>query len=71
MTSLEGWGSAIELRPRVPVEGVPAPGEHRQRTGFTASRPNRPWMTRQGSAWALTSGYGLDLVALTVAVGTT
>ena len=26
MTSLEGWGSAIELRPRVPVEGVSATG---------------------------------------------
>ena len=41
MTSLEGWGSAIELRPRVPVEGcvrhrvsidsVPVP-RHRGRT---------------------------------------
>ena len=26
MTSLEGWGSAIELRPRVPVGGVPSTG---------------------------------------------
>jgi hypothetical protein len=26
MTSLEGWGSAIELRPRVPVEGVSGTG---------------------------------------------
>jgi hypothetical protein len=26
MTSLEGWGSAIELRPRVPVGGVPGTG---------------------------------------------
>ena len=71
MTSLEGWGSAIELRPRVPVGGVPAPGEHRQRTGFTASRPNRPRMTGQGSVWALASGYGLDLAAMTVAVHAT
>ncbi len=26
MTSLEGWGSAIELRPRVPVESVSGTG---------------------------------------------
>jgi hypothetical protein len=26
MTSLEGWGSAIELRPRVPVGGMPSTG---------------------------------------------
>jgi hypothetical protein len=41
MTSLEGWGSAIELRPRVPVGGVPGTGvsidsvpvsQHRGRT---------------------------------------
>jgi hypothetical protein len=26
MTSLEGWGSAIELRPRVPAGGVSGTG---------------------------------------------
>jgi hypothetical protein len=33
MTSLEGWGSAIELRPRAPGQTCFAAGEHRQRTG--------------------------------------
>src|SRR5215467_2600748 len=41
MTSLEGWGSAIELRPRARWEVRPAPGWHRQRTGSMASRPSR------------------------------
>jgi hypothetical protein len=38
MTSLEGWGSAIELRPRA-QRPVP-PGEHRQRTRREGSAPN-------------------------------
>jgi hypothetical protein len=33
MTSLEGWGSAIELRPRVRWELCLGTGEHGQRTG--------------------------------------
>ena len=41
MTSLEGWGSAIELRPRARRETNFAAGEHRQRTGNRAGRPNR------------------------------
>ena len=49
MTSLEGWRSAIELRPRArrePLDGPP--GWHRQRTGYghpwvTASPAFRPW----------------------------
>jgi hypothetical protein len=40
MTSLEGWGSAIELRPRARHETSFAAGEHRQRTGNRAVRPN-------------------------------
>jgi hypothetical protein len=40
MTSLEGWGSAIELRPRARRETNFAAGEHRQRTGNRAARPN-------------------------------
>ena len=40
MTSLEGWGSAIELRPRTRRETNFAAGEHRQRTGNRAVRPN-------------------------------
>ena len=40
MTSLEGWGSAIELRPRARRETNFAAGEHRQRTGNRAVRPN-------------------------------
>src|ERR1022692_4290881 len=41
MTSLEGWGSAIELRPRARRDllGQP-PGWHRQRTGNGTSEPN-------------------------------
>jgi hypothetical protein len=38
MTSLEGWGSAIELRPRA-RRPVPS-GEHRQRTRTERSAPN-------------------------------
>jgi hypothetical protein len=49
MTSLEGWRSAIELRPRArrePLDGPP--GWHRQRTGYghpcvAASPAFRPW----------------------------
>jgi hypothetical protein len=37
MTSLEGWGSAIELRPRARRETLFAAGEHRQRTGTRPS----------------------------------
>ena len=48
-----------------------APGEHRQRTGFTALRPNRPRVNGRGSVWALTSGHGLDLAGMTVAVHAT
>src|SRR5262252_9506387 len=40
MTSLEGWGSAIELRPRVRRETRSPPAEHRQRTGKKAWRRN-------------------------------
>ena len=40
MTSLEGWGSAIELRPRPGAKPNFAAGEHRQRTGNKAIRPN-------------------------------
>ncbi|MDX6389880.1 MAG: hypothetical protein QOJ73_943 [Streptosporangiaceae bacterium] len=42
MTSLEGWRSAIELRPRArrePLDGPP--GRHRQRTGCGTLAPNR------------------------------
>jgi hypothetical protein len=42
MTSLEGWRSAIELRPRArpePLDGPP--GWHRQRTGYGTLAPNR------------------------------
>jgi hypothetical protein len=42
MTSLEGWRSAIELRPRArrePLDG--SPGRHRQRTGYGTPAPNR------------------------------
>src|ERR1017187_11002955 len=42
MTSLEGWRSAIELRPRArrePLDG--SPGRHRQRTGYGIPAPNR------------------------------
>ena len=42
MTSLEGWGSAIELRPRARRETCSAAGEHRQRTGYRAIQPNCP-----------------------------
>ena len=38
MTSLEGWGSAIELRPRA-RRTIPS-GEHRQRTRMQGSAPN-------------------------------
>ena len=38
MTSLEGWGSAIELRPRA-RRPIPS-GEHRQRTRTKGSAPN-------------------------------
>jgi hypothetical protein len=38
MTSLEGWGSAIELRPRA-RRTIP-PGEHRQRTRTKGYAPN-------------------------------
>ena len=41
MTSLEGWRSAIELRPRArrePLDG--SPGRHRQRTGCGTPAPN-------------------------------
>jgi hypothetical protein len=38
MTSLEGWGSAIELRPRVRRETRSPPAEHRQRTRKKAWR---------------------------------
>src|ERR1017187_2891197 len=41
MTSLEGWRSAIELRPRArqePMDGPP--GRHRQRTGCGTPAPN-------------------------------
>ena len=37
MTSLEGWGSAIELRPRVRRRGSRADA-HRQRTGTAQGR---------------------------------
>ena len=40
MTSLEGWGSAIELRPRVRRETRSPPAEHRQRTRKKAWRRN-------------------------------
>jgi hypothetical protein len=40
MTSLEGWGSAIELRPRVRRETRSPPAEHRQRTRKKAGRRN-------------------------------
>jgi hypothetical protein len=40
MTSLEGWGSTIELRPRARREASFAADEHRQRTGNRALRPN-------------------------------
>jgi hypothetical protein len=40
MTSLEGWGSAIELRPHARRETNFAAGEHRQRTGNRGIRPN-------------------------------
>ena len=58
MTSLEGWGSAIELRPRARRETNFAAGEHRQRTGNRAVRPNRdpfamsPARREQQAAWA-------------------
>jgi hypothetical protein len=61
MTSLEGWGSAIELRPRVPVGGAPNTGVSIDSVpGFAASGPNRPLMARQGSARAPTFGSGTD-----------
>ena len=41
MTSLEGWGSAIELRPRAPARDLFRTGEHRQGTGNRAVQPNR------------------------------
>ncbi len=47
MTSLEGWGSAIELRPRIRCETCSAAGEHRQRTGNVAVRPNRRPVNRR------------------------
>jgi hypothetical protein len=60
MTSLEGWGSAIELRPRARWELCPGPGERRQRTGFGALGPNRPLVTGQGRVRAPTFGSGTD-----------
>jgi hypothetical protein len=42
MTSLEGWRSAIELRPRAPVVLLAQrPDRHRQRTGYRTHAPNR------------------------------
>ena len=66
MTSLEGWGSAIELRPRARRETSFAAGEYRQRTGNRAGRPNcGPFATsparreRQAAAGACGAvGYG-------------
>jgi hypothetical protein len=52
MTSLEGWGSAIELRPRARRETNFAAGEHRQRTGNGTIRPNcGPAAVRPGGEW--------------------
>jgi hypothetical protein len=39
MTSLEGWSSAIELRPRA-WRPISRPGEHRQSTRTEGSAPN-------------------------------
>lgn len=42
MTSLEGWRSAIELRPRARRETRDGPPAwHRQRTGYGTSVPSR------------------------------
>ena len=63
MTSLEGWGSAIELRPRARRETCFAAGEHRQRTGNRAAQPNplselpsRPARQPTGSGLPVTDG---------------
>src|SRR5215469_6586173 len=56
MTSLEGWGSAIELRPRSGVKTRSPPGEHRQRT-----RKEGPAPKSNGRRWSNseTRGHGI------------
>ena len=60
MTSLEGWGSAIELRPRVPVDGVSGTGRASTAYRFHGIEAEPPDATATGQCWAA-GPFGLRL----------
>ena len=72
MTSLEGWGSAIELRPRIPVERVSGTGR-----ASTAYRFHGIGAEPGADDWAGRclgldlQRLGFDLAGMTVAVHAT
>jgi hypothetical protein len=66
MTSLEGWGSAIELRPRAKRRTYPL-GEHRQRTWATGPAPNHHG--RRPASVGLSGGGPLRDTGLALAGG--